>query len=431
MNISKYVISLNYNDKLFLFNTKNNLSVSITSDLLEKADKDDKIFNDMKKFLSSKHFFVEKNELQKATTLFKKQNEERLKISIFSHADCNFRCKYCYEKFEPHGIIYNETILIAFIDNLLKKGKYKLLDIDWFGGEPLLGYQSILDISSKLQKLVAKKGIKYTSNITTNGFLLTENRLKSLVEDANIRIFQVTIDGDAIGHDSQRILRNMRGSFSTILSNLTAFKNSDLKATIIIRMNISKNNYDSVKRFLNNEGQIFRNDERFLFVFRNVGDWGIGERKSDYNVPLCEEDASFDMSCTAIDLGYHCADVILGTNNRYECYAQQKNSYAIDTYGNILKCTVDLYSNKNKIGCITDEKMNISHEKESIWLNTYKFDSKCTECPYVLICKHGYCAKKIINKETTSDIACAKSKLSFAHNFELAARQNNVMFELS
>lgn len=84
---------------------------------------------------------------------------------------------------------------------------------------------------------------------------------------------------------------------------------------ILIRLNVSKENYSDVENFLVTDAQLFKRDKRFQLLFRNVGDWGCGDRKEGYEVKRFAEDVSFELSQKAINkdtiyLITYCLEVI-------------------------------------------------------------------------------------------------------------------------
>ena len=146
MKYSNYVIELKKENHTFLFNTKNNISLKIENKLLDKIDKDNHIKSEFESFLKSQDFDEKENELNKMIELFRKRDETTLRIIILAHGDCNFRCKYCYEKFSNCTITSQKTGIIDFVNQKLSEKNFEDLHVSWFGGEPLLRYRDILDI---------------------------------------------------------------------------------------------------------------------------------------------------------------------------------------------------------------------------------------------------------------------------------------------
>ena len=379
MELSKYVVKFDSDGKIYYFNTKNNISCSIDKKLIQKMQEDSDIYNQYCDFLKQFKFYPESDDVEGYIEQLKARDAENLSITILAHGDCNFRCKYCYEEFENMNISNNEDAILNFIANKVNEGQYKSLNIGWFGGEPLLGYKEIMELSVRMLNFAEERNIRYSANITTNGYLLSKDVFLNLVENAKVKLFQVTIDGDQRGHDSQRVLRNGAGSYLKILNNLKEISLTDSDFQIIVRMNVSKDNLESIKIFLDKDGLFMRKDPRYSLIFRNVGDWGQGERNSDYCVPLIENDISYDLSVEAITKGYRIADAAIYSNNFFSCYAQKHNSYGIDVHGNIIKCTVDLYNKKNIIGNILTNN-NQMLNNEDYWIKSYAFSKKCINC---------------------------------------------------
>lgn len=428
MEYSRYVLSLVKDKHTFLFNTKNNISLKIENNLLEKINTDKKIKEQFHTFLASKSFFPEENELEKMINIFKERDNTTLRVIILAHGDCNFRCKYCYEKFVNCSIHSQKSDIISFVKEKLSEQAFEGLHISWFGGEPLLGYKEILDISKELIALTEKIGIQYHADMTTNGYLLNSKTLSRLVIECRVFSFQITVDGSKEGHDNQRLLRNGHGSYERIIKNLNNAKNLDLHFHILIRLNVSKENYKYVESFLIGDAQKFKNDKRFQLLFRNVGDWGCGDRKEGYEVERFEDDISFELSKKAIQLGLNVFDGFLFRSNYYSCYAQKPHSYTIDTSGNILKCTVALYDTENKIGNLRNKQLN--EENNKLWINSYHFLPRCLECNLLLICKGGACPKREIFNERSFEEKCIMMKQNILHNFELSILSNKVNYEL-
>lgn len=172
---------------------------------------------------------------------------------------------------------------------------------------------------------------------------------------------------------------------------------------ILIRLNVSKENYSDVENFLVTDAQLFKRDKRFQLLFRNVGDWGCGDRKEGYEVKRFAEDVSFELS-------------------------QKEHTYTIDTKGNLLKCTVALYDEENKIGNL--DSFVIDDQKQKLWINNYEFSQKCSKYQLLLICKGGACPKRDIFNERTFNEKCQRMRQNILQNFELAILSNKVNYKL-
>lgn len=428
MKYSNYVIELKKENHTFLFNTKNNISLKIENKLLDKIEKDNHIKSEFESFLKSQDFDEKENELDKMIELFRKRDETTLRIIILAHGDCNFRCKYCYEKFSNCTITSQKTGIIDFVNQKLSKKNFEDLHVSWFGGEPLLGYRDILDLSKELIAISQKLGIRYHADMTTNGYLLNRTVLDRLVTECYVKTYQVTVDGSREGHDNQRILKNGHGSYDRIMKNLKNAINLESQFHVMIRLNVSQENYKNIEKFLLEDAQVFKNDKRFHLLFRNVGDWGCGDRKEGYEVKRFESDVSFELSKSAIKLGYRLFDDFVFRSNYSSCYAQKPNSYTIDTKGNLLKCTVSLYDEENKIGELGNSVINENNQKR--WVHSYQFDSKCQKCQLLLVCNSGACPKRDIFNETSFEEKCFKMRRNIMNNFELSIYSNNINYEL-
>ncbi|EHE87461.1 Radical SAM superfamily protein [Streptococcus thermophilus CNCM I-1630] len=354
-------------------------------------------------FFIQENFYQERNELEEAVQMFRDRDVSTLRIIILAHGDCNFRCKYCYEKFVDCTIESQKSSILKFVKNKFEQYQFKDIHVSWFGGEPLLGYRDILDISKALIELSSTYGIRYHSDMTTNGYLLNSRTLSRLVTECQVQSYQITVDGTKEGHDNQRVLKNGHGSYDRIIKNLSNAQKLDLNFHILIRLNVSKENYSDVENFLVTDAQLFKRDKRFQLLFRNVGDWGCGDRKEGYEVKRFAEDVSFELS-------------------------QKEHTYTIDTKGNLLKCTVALYDEENKIGNL--DSFVIDDQKQKLWINNYEFSQKCSKYQLLLICKGGACPKRDIFNERTFNEKCQRMRQNILQNFELAILSNKVNYKL-
>ena len=144
--------------------------------------------------------------------------------------DCNLACRYCFaEEGEYHGrraLMSYETGKKA-LDFLVKNsGLRKNLEVDFFGGEPLMNWEVVKqlvayghELEKRSENTFAPKHFRFT--LTTNGVLLNDE----IMEFCNREMHNVvlSIDGRREVHDRMRPFRKGRGSYDLILPKLLKF----------------------------------------------------------------------------------------------------------------------------------------------------------------------------------------------------------------
>jgi uncharacterized protein len=143
---------------------------------------------------------------------------------------CNMRCKYCsysgkypYERVHQNQHMTLETAKKAVDFYLLHSCQDPGQIIGFYGGEPLLNFNVIRGIVYYTADISKKKNVYF--KIETNGTLLNQNIIDFFIE--NNFIISISLDGPREIHDQNRILKNGRGSFDTVIRKLTMIKNRD------------------------------------------------------------------------------------------------------------------------------------------------------------------------------------------------------------
>ncbi|SHI33705.1 uncharacterized protein SAMN02745163_00036 [Clostridium cavendishii DSM 21758] len=136
--------------------------------------------------------------------------------------DCNLRCKYCFaDEGEYKGCrkpMSAETGKRA-IDFVIKKsGIRKNIEVDLFGGEPIMVFETIKEIVeyAKEQGKIHNKNIRFT--MTTNATLLNDEIMEYI--DKNMGNIILSIDGRKEINDKVRVRVDGSGSFDRILPNI-------------------------------------------------------------------------------------------------------------------------------------------------------------------------------------------------------------------
>lgn len=133
--------------------------------------------------------------------------------------DCNMRCKYC---FAETGSFNRERSLMSFetgkraLDFLFKKsGHIKNLEVDFFGGEPLMNFdvvKQLVEYGRETEKAYGKN-IRFT--ITTNGSLLDDDSIAFINENMSNAV--LSIDGNRATNDRMRFFEDGSGTYDAII----------------------------------------------------------------------------------------------------------------------------------------------------------------------------------------------------------------------
>lgn len=133
--------------------------------------------------------------------------------------DCNLKCRYCFAKqgdFGGKAELMPLEVGIKAIDYLLENsGNRRNLEVDFFGGEPLMNWPVIVKLVEYGRKREKEfnKNIRFT--ITTNGVLLDDEKIKFINE--NMHNVVLSLDGRREVNDDMRPTVNDKGSYDIIV----------------------------------------------------------------------------------------------------------------------------------------------------------------------------------------------------------------------
>lgn len=133
--------------------------------------------------------------------------------------DCQLRCKYCFASTGDFGqgrkLMSFETGKHA-IDFLLENsGDRPNLELDFFGGEPLMNFKVVKQIVEYARSREAEYGKKFRFTITTNGLLLDDEKIEFINKEMSNVV--LSIDGRKEVNDYFRVLPNGQGCYDMIL----------------------------------------------------------------------------------------------------------------------------------------------------------------------------------------------------------------------
>lgn len=176
------------------------------------------------------------------------KNRETVVKALCLHIahDCNLRCKYCFaEEGEYHGrrALMSYEVGKKALDFLIENSGNRVnLEVDFFGGEPLMNWQVVKDLVAygRSQEAVHNKKFRFT--LTTNGVLLNEE----ILEFANKEMANVvlSIDGRKEVHDKMRPRRGGQGSYDAILPKFKRVAETRNQTNYYVRGTYTHHNLD-------------------------------------------------------------------------------------------------------------------------------------------------------------------------------------------
>lgn len=135
--------------------------------------------------------------------------------------DCNLYCKYCFAaqgRFGGKPELMSKEVARKTVDFLIKSsGKRRFLDLDFFGGEPLLAFDVVRDTVEYGRRKGKEYGKEFRFTLTTNCTLMTDE-IATYLADEGISLI-LSIDGRPETHDRMRVFRGGQPSHSLVLSN--------------------------------------------------------------------------------------------------------------------------------------------------------------------------------------------------------------------
>lgn len=174
-----------------------------------------------------------------------KSNEVKALCLHICH-DCNLRCRYC---FADEGAYHSEREFMSLetakkaIDFLIKNsGKRKILEADFFGGEPLMCLDTIKKVVAYAREEGDKAGKKFLFTTTTNALLLDDDAIDFFNREMENVV--LSIDGRKEVHDAIRKTRNGKGSFDLIIDKIKNFVKSRGDKSYYVRGTFTSKNLD-------------------------------------------------------------------------------------------------------------------------------------------------------------------------------------------
>ncbi len=175
--------------------------------------------SDVRALKEAGSLFTEDNYAPMAGTLKERSGDVVKALCLHVAHTCNLNCSYC---FASQGKFHGERALMSFevgkqaLDFLIAhSGTRHNLEVDFFGGEPLMNFGVVKQLVAYAREREKECGKHFRFTLTTNGMLIDDD----VIDFANRECDNVvlSLDGRKEIHDALRVDYLGRGSYDTIV----------------------------------------------------------------------------------------------------------------------------------------------------------------------------------------------------------------------
>lgn len=180
---------------------------------------------------------------------FKMKNNDIKALCLHVAHTCNLTCDYC---FASQGKYQGERALMSFevgkqaLDFLIaNSGNRKNLEVDFFGGEPLMDWDVVKQLVNYARSVEKEHNKNFRFTLTTNGLLVDDD----VIEFANKEMHNVvlSLDGRKEVHDKLRRTVGGHGSYDVIVPKFQKFVQSRNNTGYYVRGTYTHDNIDFTK----------------------------------------------------------------------------------------------------------------------------------------------------------------------------------------
>lgn len=162
------------------------------------------------------------------------------RYNILTTTGCNARCFYCFEdgvEIKTMSPRTAEQVATYIYNNSLND---EMIELRWFGGEPLVNYKAIDIICSNLRK----KGQLFYSTISTNGTLIGLPHIYNSLKKWNFKQVRLSFDGLKEEHNRRKNYLSIHDAYTVTLENVDKLIAIGIETSI--RLTFDENNLNDI-----------------------------------------------------------------------------------------------------------------------------------------------------------------------------------------
>jgi len=204
------------------------------------------ILEEIRRLINQGQLFTQPNEAEVHTHM---QNRRPVIKALCLHMahECNLRCGYCFagqgDYGQDRGLMSVETGKKALDFLINQSGARRNLEVDFFGGEPMLNFDTVKALVAYGRAREKESGKNFRFTLTTNGALLTEEAHAYI--NRHMDNVVLSLDGRPHVNDNMRKLAAFgNGSYTTVYPKIKALADSRNHERYYVRGTYTRHNTD-------------------------------------------------------------------------------------------------------------------------------------------------------------------------------------------
>ena len=314
--------------------------------------------------------------------------------------DCNLRCRYCFASTGDFGTGHRMTMDFETAKRAIdwvveKSGKRRNIEVDFFGGEPLMAMDTVKRTVEYARSLEQAHNKCFRFTITTNGILLSDENIDYINREMSNAV--LSLDGRPQVNDRMRKTVNGKGSYEVIVPKFQKLVAGRGTKDYYLRGTFTHYNLDFAEDVMHMADLGFRN----VSVEPVVGEETCGYALKDEDLPVVLEqyEKLAEKLKDRADVNFFHFNVDLAQGpcviKRLRGCGAGCEYVAVTPEGDIYPCHQFVGNPAYKIGSLSDGSFDMELSHRFSCLNIYTRE-ECRDCWARFYCSGGCSASNLL-----------------------------------
>ena len=356
-------------------------------------------WQDLRELAGNGLLFVEDDYVDPAAATALQQSAPIKALCLHVSHDCNLRCQYCFASTGDFGtgrkIMDIETAKRAIDFVIQRSGSRRNIEVDFFGGEPLMAMDTVKATVAYARSIEKKAGKCFRFTITTNGVLLDDENIDYINREMSNAV--LSLDGRPQVNDRMRKTVNGKGSYEVIVPKFQKLVAGRGTKDYYLRGTFTHYNLDFAEDVMHMADLGFRN----VSVEPVVGEETCGYALKDEDLPVVLEQyeklAEKLKDRTDVNFFHFNVDLAQGpcVIKRLRGCGAGCEYVAVTPEGDIYPCHQFVGNPAYKIGRLSDGSFDMELSHRFSCLNIYTRE-ECRDCWARFYCSGGCSASNLL-----------------------------------